>query len=163
MSFVPPLQVPHTILTSSRFRPISYQRQKCLHRSALAEALLTHPAACASGHQLCISIHSPSAPPKFPWSSPGLQELTRTALHHLCCAGWKCCSFPKGAGFSLCLLSGHFLRAGLLSEATQAGSSFPGRDMLHPRTACLSHALAQQESRASLFWLKHQGCDGNIK
>lgn len=162
MSFVSPLQVPHTIPSSSRLRPISYQRQKCLHRSALAEALLTHPAACASGHQHCISIHSPSAPPKLPWSSPRAAGA-EASLHHLCCAGWKCCSFPKGAGFCLCLLSGHFLRAGLLAEATQAGSSFPGRHILHPRTACLSHALAQQESRASLFWLKHQDCDGNIK
>lgn len=71
--------------------------------------------------------------------------------------------FPRDAGFSLCLLSGHFIGAGLLAEATWAGSSFPGRDILHPRTACLSHALAQQESRASLFWLKHQDCDGNTK
>lgn len=105
-----------------------------------------------------FSICSPQAPMEL---TQGCRS--RSSLHHLCCAGWKCCSSPRGAGLSLCLLSGHFIRAGLLAEAKWAGSSFPGRDILHPRTACLSHPLAQQESRASLLWLKHQNCDGNIK
>lgn len=140
----------------------SVEVQNCFPRSGLAGALLTHAAACPSGHEHCVSLRSPSAPPKLRWSSHRA-AVAEAALHHQCCAGWNCCTSPRGAGLSLGLLSGHFIRAWLLGEAKKVGSSFPGKDILHPRTACLSHPLAQQESRARIFWLKQQDCDGNIK
>lgn len=149
--------MPHTIPTSSRSRPISYQRLESFPRGF-------------STTFCCLCFWTPALH-FHPFSiccSRAAMELTQGCRSRgfpaPCVLCWlKCCSSPEVQGSPWACSQGTSLELGSLLKPHGLGAAFQAGIYFHPRSACLSHALAQQESRASLFWLKHQDCDGNIK